>query len=68
MHLDAQIALNVMEHFTANGEACLCIHDSFIVVENLEKELYKVMDVSYRKITKKFSSNHGDFSCKITRN
>ena len=67
MHTDSRIALQILEHFTDKGEACLCIHDSFLVVEHLADELREVMDISYRNITKTISPDQGIYYCNISK-
>lgn len=65
--LDSEIALNVLKHFSAKGEACLCIHDSFIVEERLEDELQETMKKYYGKITEKYSPDQKVYRCRIDR-
>lgn len=67
MNIDSQIALGVLSHFAERKEACLCVHDSFIVVERLESELVKVMQDNYGKITEKYSPDNRRYYCKIDR-
>lgn len=67
MNIDSQIALGVLSHFADKKEACLCIHDSFIVEERLESELKEVMQISYGKITEKYSHDHRSYHCRIDK-
>ncbi len=67
MRLDSEIAINVLEHFTDKGDACLSIHDSFRVRVELEEELREVMQLYYGKITQKYSPDHRVYRCKIDR-
>ena len=67
MNIDSQIALGVLSHFADRKEACLCIHDSFIVEERLESELMEVMQENYGKNTEKYSPDNRHYYCKIDR-
>jgi hypothetical protein len=49
MRIDSEIALAVVGHFTARGECCLPVHDSFIVRRALRAELLSVMQDAYRE-------------------
>ncbi len=49
-NIDSQIAEQVLKHFTKQGIACLCIHDSFIVEEKYKDELEIVMQETYQKM------------------
>lgn len=67
MNIDSQIALGVLSHFAEREEACLCVHDSFIVEESLEYELMEVMQSNYGKITEKYSPDRRRYYCKIDK-
>jgi hypothetical protein len=54
MHIDSQIAEDILKHFFNKQIHCLCIHDSFIVQEKHKHELYKVMRDKYFKHLKGF--------------
>jgi hypothetical protein len=54
MNLDATIALNIVNCFAKKRIPILAIHDSFIVQEKHEKELYQVMKNSYKKFAGNF--------------
>ncbi|MCF7944847.1 MAG: hypothetical protein K9L75_04855 [Spirochaetia bacterium] len=49
MNLDAQIALDVVGHFVKKDIPILAIHDSFVVQETYQNELYQVMRWAYKK-------------------
>ena len=49
MAKDAEIAMDVMEHFTNTDRPILPIHDSFIVQREHKDELEKVMKATYSK-------------------
>lgn len=51
MNKDAQIALDVVNHFSKQGIPILGIHDSFIVQERHRDELHRIMKTVYRKHT-----------------
>jgi len=68
MNIDSQVARNVLEHFAGLDEACLPVHDSFIVENRLEEELRKVMELSYGKITQRISPDHKKYRCEISKN
>lgn len=55
MHLDAKIALDIVEEFTSRNIPILSIHDSFIVTKDKRDELEIVMRDSYKKHTKGFN-------------
>jgi hypothetical protein len=59
-YLDSCIAEVVLMHFTKQGIACLCVHDSFIVEERYKNELGEVMKEEYKKLI--------GFRCKIKFN
>lgn len=65
MNLDAQIALDVVNHFARKGIPVLAIHDSFIVQQSYRDDLKQVMRWAYRKHTKAFSKNGKGFRIKI---
>lgn len=67
MNIDSQIAIQVLEHFTFKGEACLTIHDSFIVKWSNEDELRNAMKVAYEDISEKYSPTHQRFFCGISK-
>jgi hypothetical protein len=46
-YIDSRIAEQVMLSFYEMGEACLCVHDSFIVKASLEKVLRLIMEDEY---------------------
>lgn len=54
MNKDAEIALDIINHFTKKNIPILSIHDSFIVEEQYEAELEEVMKSVYKKHTKGF--------------
>lgn len=58
MNLDAQIALDIIKHFTKQNIPILSIHDSFIVQKRYKNELWQVMHRTYHKHT-------GGFRCPI---
>lgn len=68
MNIDSQITRKILEHFTEMGEACLPVHDSYITEARFEKELRKVMELSYGKITQNISPDHKKYRCKIRKN
>ncbi len=51
MNLDAQIALDIVKHFTEQKIPILAIHDSFIVQRQHRTELMETMQRIYRKHT-----------------
>jgi hypothetical protein len=51
MNKDSKIALDVIKHFADQKIPILAIHDSFIVQEKYQQELYKVMKAMYKKHT-----------------
>lgn len=55
---DSDIALDVMYHFAEKDIPCLCIHDSFIIEEQYEEELYKIMKDEYRKTMEVMTFNN----------
>ena len=59
-YLDSCIAEAVLMHFTKQGIACLCVHDSFIVEDRYKDELGDVMKEEYKKLI--------GFNCKIKFN
>ncbi|WP_027359758.1 hypothetical protein [Desulforegula conservatrix] len=65
MRLDSQIALEVMLHFANMKQACLCIHDSFIVEEKNRDVLQAVMADCYQKISASISPDKKLYFCPI---
>lgn len=49
-YVDSIIAMRIMKYFLRKKIACLCVHDSFIVEEKYERELYALMIIEYKKI------------------
>jgi hypothetical protein len=47
-HLDSQITSDILDYFLERGIPVLPIHDSYIVAEQYEDELYEVMRDKYR--------------------
>lgn len=45
---DSKIANIIMKHFAIKGILCMCVHDSFIVPKQYEKELRKQMRAAYK--------------------
>ncbi|MBA7523260.1 hypothetical protein ES705_15383 [subsurface metagenome] len=64
---DALIALDIVNHFTKKDVPVLCIHDSFIVQQQHENELLKVMIMMYAKHTKTPDNPKG-FKCGVKKN
>jgi len=58
MNLDAQIALDIVDHFAKQGIPILAVHDSFIVQHKHKDELELTMNDVYQKHT-------GGFRCPI---
>lgn len=54
MNLDSRIAIDIINYFTKQNKNILAIHDSFIVKEKYKKELYEIMDKTYKKYTNGF--------------
>jgi len=57
---DSCVAEAVLMHFTKQGIACLCVHDSFIVEENYRDELGDIKKDEYKKLI--------GYKCKIKFN
>lgn len=55
MNLDAQIALDVVDHFSGQGVPILPVHDSFIVPASFREELKQKMIQSYSNHTGGYS-------------
>jgi hypothetical protein len=51
MNKDAQIALDIVDHFASKNIPILPVHDSFIIQQNYESELRPVMMDVYKKHT-----------------
>jgi len=47
---DSRIAERILKHFTRKHTVCLCIHDSFIVMQQYQDELIEVMYREYKRI------------------
>jgi len=47
-YLDSQITSDILDYFLERGIPVLPIHDSYIVAEQYEDELYEVMRDKYR--------------------
>jgi hypothetical protein len=50
MYKDSCIAENVIKYFTEKGVMVMCVHDSFIIVQNYESELKSVMESAYQEV------------------
>ncbi len=65
MNIDSRIATGVLVHFADINEACLPVHDSFIVESRLQYKLKKVMASAYQKIVSEVAPDDRKYSCKI---
>jgi hypothetical protein len=65
MNIDAEIARTVLLDFAKRNEACLCVHDSFIVEAKNKDILHKLMVDSYQQIISKRFLTPKLFSCPV---
>ena len=56
MHIDAQIAEYIINHFTGQGIPVLAIHDSFLIDQIIEGDLRSVMETACNTISLKLFS------------
>ena len=56
MHIDAQIAEYIINHFTDQGIPVLAIHDSFLIDRIIEGDLRSVMQTACNTISLKLFS------------
>ena len=57
MNIDSQIANLVIDHFTEKDIPVLCIHDSFIIQNDREPELRRILDQATHQVTN-YTINH----------
>ncbi len=62
-NIDSKIALQVVEHFTSQGKACLSVHDSFIVRNEDDQELIGTMKRIYSEVLQQQTNSDMEFSC-----
>jgi hypothetical protein len=67
MNIDSDIAKGVLLHFANENEACLCIHDSFIVESKNENYLKNIMIEYYEKIISLKFNTGIKFTCKVEK-
>ena len=65
MNIDSEIARIVLLNLAKKGEACLCIHDSFIVEEKNQEILRQMMTETYTQVISKRFSTERLFTCPI---
>lgn len=66
MNIDAEIARSILLFYAKRNEACLCIHDSFIVEEKSQDILNKVMDKYYTEVIAARFKHDKIFTCPVT--
>jgi len=67
MNIDSQIARAVLLYFAERGEACLCIHDSFIVEEKNIDLLELVMKKTYQEVTTELFLGATPYYCPVKK-